>query len=152
MSSIVCMSDTAASPNLIRIDVLDPNLYDNIRQGNMPDIHSAQDTKLKVSRTITFHLLMGESRARVNFGVVKKLVVPALLGKKYICRFTKSVDLVERKVVPHHSPPVPILMKYEVPGEAENNKSDIFQDTTGDLELLAKMNKICTTGLNYDGS
>lgn len=81
--------------------------------------------KVKVCGTITIHLVMCESRTSVNFVVLNELIVPVLIGTAYIDRFIKLLPLLERKIVPHHFPPVPNLMVYEAPGKAEHNKYNI---------------------------
>lgn len=65
----------------------------------MPDIKSVSDTKLKVSGTINFHLRMGKSRMRLNFGVVNELVVPVILRTTYIDRLVKLIYTAERRIV-----------------------------------------------------
>lgn len=79
MRPIVFEFDTGAGPNLIRAYVLYPSGLGSFRQRDMPGIQSVPDTKLKSSRTITFHLGMGKSLTRIKFGLVNELVVLVLL-------------------------------------------------------------------------
>lgn len=110
MRPIVCIFDTGAGPNLIRADVLDTSGQGSIGQRDMLDIRNAFDTRLKVSGTITLHLGMGGSRTRVNFGFVNEQVVPVLLVAMYTNRLVRSIHLAQKKIFPHHSPPVPVLL------------------------------------------
>lgn len=70
---------------------------------------SASDTKMKVSGTVTVHLHMGESHRHVNLRVVNELDFTVLLEAMFIDRFIKSIHPVERKIITHQSPPVPIF-------------------------------------------
>lgn len=102
----------------------------------MPVIKSAVDTNLAVSRPITIQLRMVESRTRVTFGLMDKLSVPMLLGPTFVDRLTKSVHPTEKKNIPYHSPPVPILMVHKAHSAAEENKSDICQYSAKAQEIL----------------
>lgn len=83
-------------------------------------------------------LRTGESATLVNFGNEIDLVVPILLGKTCIDRFIKSIHLAQRKLVPHHSPPVPILMADQTMSVAEMKRSDFHQQAEKYLALLLK--------------
>lgn len=82
---------------------------------------------------------MGVSHTRVSFCDVNELVVPIFLGTTYIDRFIKSINSVERKIIPHHSQQVPMLIVQEVRSEAEINQSDTRQKREEDLALLIKL-------------
>lgn len=133
---IICVFDTDTGPNLIETDVLYPGWLDSIRQRDRSNIRSASYANLDVSGTITTYLLMGESRTFVNFGVVNELVVPVLFGTIYIDSSIKSIHPAERKVVPHHSPTVPILIVYEANSKPEKNNIEARQEVEEELTLL----------------
>lgn len=100
--------DTGAASNLIQVDVFHRNQLDNIRQTGMPDIRGASHTKLEVSGAINLHRRIDRSDNRVNFGVVNELFAPILFWKDYIGNCIKSIHAAKRKMVPHHTLPVPI--------------------------------------------
>lgn len=78
-------------------------------------------SKLEFSGTYTVHHFMGRSKACFTFPVVKKLVGSGLLGMTFIDWFTKAIHPAERKVLPHYSLSVPILMAEDPLSKAENN-------------------------------
>lgn len=79
----------------------------------MPDISIVSDTKLKVSGTIALHLRKGESRPRVNLGVVNKPGLAVPRATTCTDRFIKLIRPAERKIVPNHSQRVSILMVHD---------------------------------------
>lgn len=85
-------------------------------------IPSASDSKVKVSGAITLYLHMGISHACVNFDVVNKLFVAALLDTVYIGRFIKSIYPIERKTVSFYSPSVPRLVVHEAVSDVKDDK------------------------------
>lgn len=98
MRPIVCVFDSSTAVNITRADVLHPSRLDSVLQRRMADICSASDTRLKMSAATTLHLHMGESYTRVSLGVLKKLVLLALLMMTYIDRFINSIHPVKRKL------------------------------------------------------
>lgn len=136
MRLITFAIDTGAGLKRIRADVLARRWLDSIRQRSMPEVCSAPGTKLKESGTITSHLRMGESRSRVNFGLVFELVLPLLLGMTYIDRFIKSIYPAERKIVSHYSLPVLILMVHEVQSETKKYNKETCKGDEEELALL----------------
>lgn len=90
----------------------------------MRQIRSSFDTKLKVSVTITLFLHMGESRTRVNFSLIIKLILHVLLATRYIDRFIKPVLPAVRKIVSDRSSLVPTSMVHKASNEHEMEKSD----------------------------
>lgn len=79
---------------------------------------------------------MGKSSLWAASAYVGKLVVPVLLVATSIGKFTGSVHQAERKIVPHHYPPVPVLMLHETKIEARKNRSDIRKTNDQDPALL----------------
>lgn len=138
---IQSLLDTGDSPSLLKGEVLELNWLTCIHQRSMPNIRNALDIKLRVSKTITLHLHMTESRTRINYGVVKELVVRVLLRTTYIHRLINLINQAGIKTVSHHSPSVPIVMVYEAPGEAKNKKSDIRQDSTEEVVMVVTLNE-----------
>lgn len=49
MCPTLCIVDSSAGSDLIRVDVWDPIRLDSLRHRDMPDIHSVSDINLKVS-------------------------------------------------------------------------------------------------------
>lgn len=94
------------------------------------------NTEVIVSGGIPIHLRMGESGARVIFGVVDKLAVPVSLGASFNDKFIKSFHTTEWNVVPNHSSPVPILKVDEASRASEKKNPDIRQFITQDQRLL----------------
>lgn len=85
---------------------------------------------------MTLHPCMGESRTHVNFGVVNKLLVPVLLGTTNMDKFAKSIQPTERKIVPHHSPQVPILAVHEAESDVKKNNTKTRQKDEKKLAQL----------------
>lgn len=85
----------------------------------MPEIRSASDTRLDVSRAITLNPCLGGLLTKVAFGVVNKFTKPVLLGPTFIDEITESIHPIEMNIIPHHSPPVAILMVHEAKSESE---------------------------------
>lgn len=73
-----CVLDIGAVRNLLNADLLGPNWQDSIRQRDMLHMQIASLTKLKLSRTITSHLRMSESRSRVYPRVLDELLIRVL--------------------------------------------------------------------------
>lgn len=121
------MFDTSAGPNVIRADDLNQIWLNDIRQRYIPEIRGASNTQLFVSRTIALHLCTGESRTGVTFGVVDILAVPVSVWTIFIDKSIPSIHTVERKIIPHNTPPVPVLMLHEPKSEVEKNKLHIHQ-------------------------
>lgn len=93
---------------------------------------------------------MSEACTCVSFGIMSTLLVPVLMRMTYIDRSMNSVHPTERRVVPYRSQPVPILMIYEAPCEAESSKSDIHQGATEDLEMLVMLKNIVSKDISTD--
>lgn len=70
-------------------------------------------------------------------------VVSALLETTYIDRFIKWIHLAERKIVPHHSPPVPILMVHETKSVTKKNGTETHRKDGEELALFV-------TAMRYD--
>lgn len=109
---------TDDGPSLIRADVLSQSWLDNIGQTDKPEIRSATDRILVAFGNTTHHLCIGESRYQATFGMVDKLALPVLLQTTFIDKFTKTIHPAEREIVPHQSPPVPILVVHKTKREA----------------------------------
>lgn len=93
----------------------------------MLEIKSATNVELILSDPIILSFRIKKSRTRVAFRIVKKEAVPVLFGATFIDRVIRSVHPAERKLVPLHSPPVPILMVYgaiKVAGKEETRISN----------------------------
>lgn len=121
MRPVVYTFDSGAGPTLIVAEILNRSGLDNTQHHEMPEIQSASDKKLVMSETITLYLRIGESRARVTFGVVDNLAALVLLGRTFIDRLKTSIDPTERKVVLHGFPQVLILMVHKADSEAERS-------------------------------
>lgn len=102
----------------------------------MPELRNASDTKPVVSGTITVYLSMKEPNTRVTIVVVDKLAILVLLETIFIDRFIMSIHPTERKIIPHHSPPIPSLLIHETKSAAENHSYDIGQFRKQDPALL----------------
>lgn len=103
----------------------------------MPEIRSAFNANLAASGTITLSLRTGESRARVTLSVVDKLAALVLFGTTFIDRFIRSINPTERKIAPHHCPPVSILIVHEARSAIEKKEDlRIRQEVEEDLELF----------------
>lgn len=102
----------------------------------MLKIQSPSKTKPAVSGTLTLHLRMPELRIRVTFGFMDKLAVHLLVGTSFIDIFIKLIHQTKRKLVPHHSLPVPIPMLQKASSVTEKNASDIRQIKDQDLVRL----------------
>lgn len=72
---IVCVYDPAAGANQTRADFLFPSWLGNICQSDMTEIRMTSDPIQTVSGSSTLRLKIDESRTRVKFGEVDKLVV-----------------------------------------------------------------------------
>lgn len=79
MCHIVCVFDTDTGENIIRDDIMDQRLLENICKRDMPEIRCASDTKLEMSGTITVQLCTGELRNLVAFGVLDKVTMPVII-------------------------------------------------------------------------
>lgn len=84
---------------------------------------------------------MGEVHSRVTFGTVNKLVVPELLETTYIDRFIKLIDPAERKIIPHHSRSVLILMVHDALSKDKGHNSNIHQSFVQELALSPTPNR-----------
>lgn len=67
---------------------------------------------------------MGESHTGVNSGLVSDLAVPVLLRTIYIDRLIKSFHPAERKIVPHYSRTILILMIQEAKEVDSKNNTE----------------------------
>lgn len=63
--------------------------------------------------TVVIQVIMLESQIRVMFGIVRNLVVPALLGTSCIDIFIKGIFPTEGKIAPSTSVTVTILTVHE---------------------------------------
>lgn len=124
MRPVICVLDMSPGPNRIRAYVSDRSWLDSNRQRHLLDIHGASETKLLVSGTITVHLCLSESRTRISFSDVNKLVVTFFLGMTNIDRIIESIHAAETKVLPYQFPQVPILMEHETKEETQRNSTD----------------------------
>lgn len=93
----------------------------------MPDIHSAYETRWKVSGTITVDLHIGKSRTHVHIGAINELIVLVLSRTTYIDTFVTSIHTAKRKTVLYDTAVVPILMLDEARSETEMKMSNTFQ-------------------------
>lgn len=65
----------------------------------MPDICSASNNKLNVSRAITTHLHRMKERSRVCLDFVSEIVVSVLLGTTHNDTFIKLIHTTKQEVV-----------------------------------------------------
>lgn len=91
MHLVVSFFDANAHRKCIQANVLSHSWLESIRESGLPEIRSVADTKLRVSRTTTLHLCMGEYCTIVNLDVVKELIIPVLLAKTFIDRSIKLI-------------------------------------------------------------
>lgn len=136
MRSDVCITDARACPNLRRASIMDQRWLDIIRQRIMQEIQSASDMKLGVPQTFILHLPLGEPRACVIFGVMKKLAVPELLRTTFIENVLKWIHPAEKMIVSYHSLPLPFQMVHVAKREAEKSTMDIRQINNQDPTML----------------
>lgn len=66
----------------------------------MPEVRSAPDTVLTVSRTTTILSSLGETRPHVTIGVLDKLAVLLLLRKTFNDHYIRSIQRAEQKIIP----------------------------------------------------
>lgn len=85
----------------------------------MPEIHSASNTRLKISGTVTLHRRTGEYRTSIIFGLVDKPVVLVFLRAKFIDNLVKYIYSMKEIMISYHSSQVLILMKDDTSSEAK---------------------------------
>lgn len=83
----------------------------NIKKRQLPRLRTATKAPILLDGTILLFVKIGELRVRVWFGIVKNLAVDILLGTSFIDRYIQGIFLSERKILPWHSQPVPILSR-----------------------------------------
>lgn len=105
-----CVFNMTASPNLIREKFFRQGWHKLIGPDNSPDVKSTTSESVRVLDIITLHVRMGDGGVRVDFGVVRNLVVNVLLGTNFIDRFAKDIFKVGRKVVFYNFKPAQIMM------------------------------------------
>lgn len=71
---------------------------------------------------------MHEWRIPITFRIVNELFEPIIWETAFIDRFIQSIHPAEKKLFPHESPLVPILMLHWACKEAKKNESDICQE------------------------
>lgn len=111
--SITCVFDADSGPKVIGDDLSDPSWVRHIRQRDLPDPYSANNSRINTTGTIMLLLRIGEVQKRVVFKIVEQPSLPTLLGTSFIDRYMKPVFPEEREIVPQHSFAVLISMVQE---------------------------------------
>lgn len=138
---VISVLNTGAGLHLTRADALGPNWLHSIHQRNMLEFQGASNTTIVGSWPITLHLSIGESRIRVTFGIADSFTVSVLLETTSIYKVIRKIHPAEGKIVPHHSPPVPVLIVHEFRSGAEKMKSEDRQEIEENLALLVALTK-----------
>lgn len=125
----------ATVPNLFRAVVLVPTWLNRTRQRDKLETQSTSDTSLTLSGIITLHLCIDQSHFCVTYALEDKLAAPVLLGTAIIDQFIESNHSAGRKIFPHHSSTVLILMTHEAQSAVEKSRSDTCQEQGKDLIL-----------------
>lgn len=120
MHPICYVFDTEPGPNVLPEDLSKPDWLSSIRLCHSPRLEHATNQKVKVVETIVLLVQIGESRICVLFGIVRKLVVPALLSMSFTNKVSNGISPGERKIVLFNSSPVPIIVVHET--EADETK------------------------------
>lgn len=72
------------------------------------------------------HVIIGDIRIRIMFGIFRDLAVDVFIVTTFIGRFINGIFPSERKIVPFNFPPMSILIVHDV----EGNKTEKQQDGT----------------------
>lgn len=129
ISPLLCVFDICAGPKLILSNYLNHTRLEDIHQCDRPMIHDASHTKVKVFGVILFHVRLGETGTRVDFGVLSLLPFSIFLLATYIDRSIRSLHQTERSIVSHYFQWLPLLMMYEYEVEGEINECNFRQET-----------------------
>lgn len=106
-----CLLDTGRGVNIINSRPIQGNCKQKIKNHLTPKFQTAIKEPLTFLETILLLVHIGTLRDEVWFGLVENLAVDILLGTHYIERYIRRIFPGERKGVPCHSDPIPILTK-----------------------------------------
>lgn len=103
-----CLLDTCTEIDLVSKAILKKEGLANIKKCLLQCLHTAAKEPISLDGSILF-VRIGDWRVRVWFGIVGNLAVEVLIGNLFIDRYIPGNLPSERKLVPRHSSPVPIL-------------------------------------------
>lgn len=86
----------------------------------MYEIKSTSSINSKITGTVSFHLCVTEACNLVIINAWSVLHVPIVLEATFTDRRSKSIFLVNQKIVLYHSLQVPVLMVHD--GRSENKR------------------------------
>lgn len=99
-----------AGPDLVKENFLRQGWHMMTELAHAQDMKSATSHSVCVLYIISLHVMTGDCRVRVDFGVVGNLVVPLLFVKAFIDRFVNGIFPVKWKEFTYTSKPRPIIM------------------------------------------
>ena len=109
MVPTISVMDTGAGPNLVDKRILPPSWLDRIRPSPVANLSAAANQPIPVEGIVNLHVRLGDLCVRVWFGVVDNLVAPCILGTAFQDQYVRAILPMDRRIVPLHSRPVPIL-------------------------------------------
>lgn len=77
---------------------------------HIPELKSTTSNFFCVFGIISLHIMTGDWRLRVDFGVVRNPAAPIILGTTFIHWFVKGIFPAENKVILYNTKPVPTMM------------------------------------------
>lgn len=106
---MICAFDSNAGPDLLREKLFKPDRMSSSRLCKNPRLQSVTNQDFEVVGTLMVHILLGEARIRIVFGIIKNLAVSILLETPFIDKLVKRVFHSKRKTVPYNLQLIAIL-------------------------------------------
>lgn len=122
MNQVQCVLGKGAGIHNIRKYFLQTEWLKPIRVTSQMSLQTVTSHKIIFVKTTLLHVHKGDACVRVTFRLIRKLVLPVLLGATFIDNFVEEIFPPEQNNTVYHTTTVPVSVQVATTGNKQNQE------------------------------